>query len=258
MMSMRQVERRAMAALVGRETRRVLVLWTQTVLPAVVTGVLFLAIFGGALGGALREVAGVPYLSFILPGLLVMTMTGQAFGNNSTSVFQARNEGYIEDVLTSPLKPWQMTIAYASGGLLRAWLASIAIAALALPFVQAPPTPVVAIAALVLASIVFASLGVIVGVWADTFDQHSFISNIVITPLALTAGVFYAPENLPEPWSSLTRLNPIYYLVDATRTGLTGHGGGSVLVSLGVAAVVAVASFVAATTLVSRGWRLKP
>lgn len=96
------------------------------------------------------------------------------------------------------------------------------------------------------------------GVWADTFDQHSFVTAIVVTPLALLRGVFYSARTLDEPWSTLTRLDPIYYLVDATRYGFTGFHESAVAVSLGVAAFAALATFAAAAAIVAHGWRLKP
>jgi ABC-2 type transport system permease protein len=255
---LRILQRRGMIALACRETRRVVFLWTQTILPPVLTAVLFLAVFGGALGGRIREIEGLGYLSFIVPGLLVLTVAGQSFANNSTSLFQAKNEGYIEDVLTSPLRPWQLALAYMAGGLVRGFSAALAVALLALPFAHEGSDPVLAAAALVLTGLVFAALGVITGIWAEIFDQHAFVANLVITPLALVGGVFYSARTLPEPWATLTRLDPLYYLVDATRAGLTGVHEVSVAVSLGVAAPVAVATFAAATALVARGWRLKP
>jgi ABC-2 type transport system permease protein len=251
-------QRRGAIALAGRETRRVLSLWTQTILPAVVTATLFLAVFGGALGGRIRQIDGVPYITFILPGLLVMTVAGQAFANCATSIFQAKNEGYIEDVLSSPMRPRQLVFAYISGGLLRGLLAAIVVAALAAPFADETTQPTVAALALVLTGLLFACLGVITGIWAETFDQQAFIANIVITPLALLGGVFYSANTLGEPWSSLTRLDPLYYLVDATRAGLTPVQHAPTWISL---ALVAAAAFIAlsiATTLLARGWRLKP
>lgn len=246
-----------MWALAAREMRRVLGLWTQTVLPSVVTGVIFLAIFGGALGDRL-DVGRVSYLRFILPGLLVMTVAGQAFANNSTSLFQAKNEGYIEDVLTSPMRPWQMVVAYLSGGLLRGWLAALALALIAAPFAGAPDNPGLLVVALVLTGLVFGALGVITGVWAESFDQHAFVANLLITPLALLGGVFYAAERLDEPWATITRADPIYYLVDATRSGYAGVEETAAAVSLILALVVAVGVFTIAVALVARGWRLKP
>ena len=251
-------QRRGTTALTGRETRRVLSLWTQTILPPILTAVLFLAVFGGALGNRIHHVEGLPYLSFILPGLLVMSVAGQAFANSSTSLFQAKNEGYIEDILTSPRRPWQLALSYLSGGLVRGLLAAITVGMLALPFAHESAHPALAALTLLLTGMIFSSLGVITGIWAETFDQHAFIANIVITPLALVAGVFYSARTLTEPWATLTRIDPLYYLVDATRAGLTGFNETTVWVSVVVAIGVAGGAFLGATAVIARGWRLKP
>lgn len=251
-------QRRGTIALAGREIRRVVSLWTQTILPPVLTGVLFLAVFGGALGQRIREIEGIPYLEFILPGLLVMTAAAQTFANNSTSLFQAKSDGYIEDVLTSPLRGWQLALAYMAGGLVRGFGAALAIALLAVPFAGRPERPGIALISLLLTGLVFSALGVITGIWAETFDQHSFVANIVITPLALVGGVFYSARTLSEPWATLTRFDPVYYLVDAMRAGFTGFHESPLWVSLGVTALVAATAFGAAGALLARGWRLKP
>jgi ABC-2 type transport system permease protein len=255
--AVRLAQRRGMVALAGREVRRVLSLWTQTILPAVLTALLFLAVFGGALAARIGEIEGVPYLEFMLPGLLVMTVATQAFANNSTSLFQAKSEGYIEDVLTSPLRPWQLAVAYMSGGLVRGLAAPLAVALLAAPFAGGLERPALTIVSLALAALIFSALGVITGIWAETFDQHSFIASVLIAPLALLGGVFYSARTLEEPWRTLTRLDPLYYLVDATRAGHTGFHESSTWISLIVAAGIALAAF-AAALLFGRGWRLKP
>jgi ABC-2 type transport system permease protein len=254
----RLAQRRGTIALAGREVRRVLSLWTQTILPAVLTALLFLAVFGGALGDRVGEIEGVPYLEFLLPGLLVMTVATQAFANNSTSLFQAKSEGYIDDVLTSPLRPWQLALAYMAGGLVRGLTAALAIALLAAPFAGGLERPALAVVALALTGLVFSALGVITGIWAETFDQHSFIASVVIAPLALLAGVFYSARTLEQPWSMLTRIDPLYYLVDATRAGLTGFHESPTSVSQIVAGAAAIAAFGVAALLFARGWRLKP
>jgi len=255
---LRVAQRRGTVALTGREVRRVFSLWTQTILPPVLTATLFLAVFGGALGERIREIEGIPYVEFILPGLLVMTVASQTFGNNSTSLFQAKSEGYIEDVLTSPLRPWQLALAYMAGGLVRGFVAALAVLALAWPFAGGIERPAVALVSLGLTGLVFSAVGVITGVWAETFDQHSFIASIVITPLALVGGVFYSARTLSEPWETLTRFDPLYYLVDATRAGFTGFHESPLWLSLVVTALVALALFAAASALLARGWRLKP
>jgi ABC-2 type transport system permease protein len=255
---LRVAQRRGTIALAGREVRRVLSLWTQTILPPVLTALLFLAVFGGALGERIREIEGIAYVEFILPGLLVMAVASQTFANNSTSLFQAKSEGYVEDVLTSPLRAWQLALAYMAGGLVRGFAAALAVLALAAPFAGGIERPAVALVSLALTGLVFSAIGVITGVWAETFDQHSFVANIVITPLALAGAVFYSAGTLPEPWETLTRLDPLYYLVDATRAGFTGFHESPVWLSLVVAALVAVAAFAAASAVLARGWRLKP
>ena len=144
------------------------------------------------------------------------------------------------------------------GAVVRALAAALIIAFAAAPFAGGVAHPGVAVLALALTTLVFSALGTIVGVWADTFDQHSFVAAIVVTPLALLGGVFYSARTLPEPWSTLTKLDPIYYLVDATRFGFTGFHESAVGISLVIAALVAAATFAAATAVVAQGWRLKP
>lgn len=259
MSQLQRLQLRGTAALAGREVRRVFALWTQTILPPFVTALLFLAVFGGALGSRIREIEGLDYAGFIIPGLLVMTVVGQAFGNSSTSLFQAKNEGYIEDLLTSPLAPWQLALGYLAGGFVRGLVAAAAVAAVALPVAWEGGGNVgLAVLALVICALGFAALGVITGVWSESFDQHSFVASIVITPLALLGGVFYSADALDEPWATLTRIDPLYYLVDATRGGLTGFHESPIWISLLVAAGIAVAAFAAATALIRSGWRLKP
>lgn len=251
--------RRGVAAHAGREVRRVFALWTQTILPPAVTALLFLAVFGGALGSRIRELEGIAYASFLLPGLLMATVVGQAFANSSTSLFQAKSEGYVEDLLTSPLAPWQLVLGYVAGGIVRSLVAATVVAAAALPFAwEGGGNPALAVLALLVGALAFSSLGVVTGIWSETFDQHSFVASIVIAPLALLGGVFYSARTLDEPWATLTRIDPLYYLVDATRGGLTGFNESPIWLSLLLAAAVAIVSFAVATTLVRRGWRLKP
>jgi ABC-2 type transport system permease protein len=251
-------QRRGLLALGERETRRVLSLWTQTILPPALTALLFLAVFGGALGRRIETIEGLPYLTFILPGLLVMTVASPTFSNPSTSLFQAKSEGYIDDLLTSPLRGWRLALGYLAGGLVRSFVAAAIVAAVAAPFAQEGHEPALAAATLLLTGLVFGSFGIITGIWAETFDQHSFIANIVITPLVLVGGVFYSPQTLGEPWNTLTKIDPLYYLVDATRAGFTGYHEAPVWLALVVTAAVGVAAFAAAAVLIARGWRLKP
>lgn len=203
-------------------------------------------------------VEDLDYLSFILPGLLVLTTVGPALANPSTSLFQAKSEGYIEDVLTSPVRPWQIVAAYSAGGVVRAWASALAVALAAAPFTTGVAHPAVLVAALAVSGVLFAALGVIVGIASETFDQHAFVANLVVAPLALLAGVFYSAPALEEPWRTVIRLDPLYYLVDAARYGFSGSSDAPVWGSLTIAAAMAAAVFALAVALVGRGWRLKP
>lgn len=255
---LRVLQRRGTVALAGRETRRVLSLWTQTILPPAVTALLFLAVFGGALGPRVGAVDGIDYGAFVLPGLLVLTVVGPAVGNASTSLYQAKAEGYLDDILTSPLRPWQVVAAFVTGSLVRALAAALLVTLVALPFTGGIDDAALALTALLLAGFLFASLGVIVGIAAETFDQHALVANLVVTPLALLAGVFYSAHALAEPWETITRLDPLYYLVDATRQGFTGSGEESAAIAFAVTAGIGTAFFALAVVLFDRGWRLKP
>ncbi len=217
-----------------------------------------MVVFGGALGGKLRDVADIPYLWFILPGLLVMTVAGQAFANASTSLCQARNEGYIDDVLTSLLRPAEVVWSYMSGGLSRGWVSAVLVAACGLLFVPGVENWLLAIVVLVLTGVIFSALGVMTGIWADSFDQQAFIAARVISPLALLGGVFSSVDTLSGPWRSLTLLDPIYYLVDAARGGVTGMHESAVWLSVVVAAVVAGVLTLLAIRMFHRGTRLRP
>ena len=168
-----------------------------------------------------------------------MTVASQAFANNATSLIQAKNEAYIEDPLTSPLHPWQLAAAgYMTGGLLRGWLSPALLALAASPLAGAPSQPLLLIAPLALTGLVFSTVGVITGAWAETFDQHACIANLIITPLALLGGVFYAAQRLHEPWHTLTQIDPLYYLTDATRYGYAAIHEASLTAALLIALAI--------------------
>ncbi len=180
-----------------------------------------------------------------------MTVAGQAFANASSSRFQAKNEGYIEEVLTSPLRSPEIVASYLAGGFARG---SLAAAAIALPFSMAAPAGRRRDRTGAHRSRIQRSRGV-TGLYADSFDEHAFVANLVISPLALVGRVFYSVDWLSEPWATLTRVGPIDYLADASRSGLTGVQENSLTASLPVAAGVAIGA--AAVALLGRGWRLR-
>jgi ABC-2 type transport system permease protein len=241
-----------------RETLRVSKLWTQTVLAPVVSSMLFILVFGLSLGGRIKQVGDVDYEVFIVPGLITMGMVQAAFANNASTIFQARFDRYINDVLSAPMKSWQMTFGYTIGGIVRALAIGISLLVLAVVLVNVPiERPFELALAIALGLLLFASLGLVVGIYAETWDHTSFIQNIVILPLTFVGGVFYSVDVLPSPWHELSHFNPVFYLVNAVRFGFLGQSDVSVWLSLGVTAALAIPAYAWAQHLFSTGKRLK-
>ena len=250
---------RGLIALTGRETLRVLKLWTQTIVAPVISAFLFIVVFGLSLGDRIAEVGGVDYQAFIVPGLLTMAMVQAAYSNNSSSVFQARFDRYLHDVLAAPMRTWEVNLGLTLGGVVRAVAIGAALITLAVPLTGVPVRePVVLAVAVALALTAFASLGVVVGIYAETFDQHQFVNNIVILPLTFLGGVFYSVDRLPSPWEQLSHFNPIFYLVQGVRYGFLGTSDVSVPLALGVTAAMAVGMVAWSSWLFATGRRLKP
>ena len=241
-----------------RETLRVSKLWTQTVLAPVISSILFILVFGLSLGGRIRQVGDVDYDVFIVPGLITMGMVQAAYANNASSIFQARFDRYIHDVLSAPMRPWQMTLGYTVGGVFRALAIGGSLLVLAAILVQVPvERPFALLAAAALGLLLFSALGVVVGIYAETWDHTTFIANIVILPLAFVGGVFYSVDVLPSPWHELSHVNPIFYLVNAVRYGFLAESDVSVWLSLGVTAALAVPVYGWSQWLFTTGRRLK-
>ena len=249
---------RGLLWLARRETLRVSKLWTQTILAPVVSSILFIVVFGLSLGDRVRNVGSVDYDVFIVPGLIAMAMVQAAYANNASSIFQARFDRYVNDVLSAPMHPWQMTLGFAVGGLYRALVIGFGLLVLAIALVGAPvERPFALVAAVVLGVMLFASLGTVVGIFAGSWDHTTFINNIVILPLAFVGGVFYSVDLLPSPWEEASHVNPLFYLVQGIRFGFLGESDVSVWLSLGVIAALAVPTYLWAQWLFSSGRKLK-
>ncbi|MGI8661179.1 MAG: ABC transporter permease [Thermoleophilaceae bacterium] len=244
--------------LARRETLRVSKLWTQTVLAPIVSSLLFILVFGLSLSGRIRNVGTVEYDQFIVPGLIAMAMVQAAFANNASTIFQARFDRYVNDILSSPMHPWQMTLGFVVGGVYRAFLIGVGLLALAIPLTGVGiERPLALIAIVALGLVLFAAFGTVVGIYAESWDSSSFIANIVILPLAFVGGTFYSIELLPSPWEELSHFNPIFYLVQAMRFGLLGESDVSIWLSLAVTAALAVAAYLWAQWLFTSGRKLK-
>jgi ABC-2 type transport system permease protein len=250
---------RGLIALATRETHRVLKLWTQTVAAPILSSLLFILVFGLSLGSRIKQIDGVPYEVFIVPGLITMAMIQATYANNSSSVFQARFDRYLNDVLAAPMRGWEVNLALSLGGMMRALLIGGGLLLCILPIIDVPiREPFVLVLALTLALVLFSSFGVIVGVYANSWDHTAFITNIVILPLTFLGGVFYSVDVLPSPWQELSHLNPIFYLLNAVRYGFLGTSDVSVALSLAITGALAAGVVAWSAWLFRTGHRLKP
>jgi ABC-2 type transport system permease protein len=250
--------RRGLVALATRETARVLKLWTQTVAAPILSSFLFIVVFGLSLGTRIDAVDGISYDMYIVPGLITMAMVQAAYSNNASSIFQARFERYINDVLSAPMRPWEVNLGITLGGVMRALLVGAGLFTLSLVVTEVPVRePLVLVAAVALLVALFGSLGIVVGIYAETFDHHMAVNSIAILPLAFLGGVFYSIESLPSPWQELSLINPLFHLVQAVRFGFLGVSDEPVGIALGVTAVLTLAVMAWSSRLFSTGHRLK-
>ncbi len=221
-----------------KEVRRFMKVVTQTVIAPVVSTLLFLVVFTQAFGDARPAVAGVPYVEFLAPGLIIMAILTNAFTNSSSSLIIAKVQGSIVDMLMPPLSASELTVAFVAGAATRGLMVGAITAATSAGFMYAIGSPmhVGALWAVLYfafaAAVIFGMLGVIGGIWAEKFDQLAALSNFVITPLTFLSGTFYSVERLPEPFRTASQYNPVYYLIDGFRSGFTGQAEASLTVGV--------------------------
>lgn len=240
--------------LLSREILRFTRVWMQTLIPPLLTSMLYLVVFGVALGTRIRDVGGVPYLEYILPGVALMSLITGSHMNSSWSVFDAKRERYIDEVLISPMSDFQIALAYSLGGTLRGIVMGAGIFAIGAPFVGASVAhPGLLLLIGVVSSFTFASLGTMVGALATRVDHISFLTNVVIQPLAFLGGVFYSVEMLPPALKIATLFDPIFHMVDAARYATLRTSDLDPYPTLAVVFFMAVLAFGGAWWAIHRG-----
>lgn len=209
---------RPFLTLLSREVRRFMRVWTQTLIPPLLTSLLYVVVFGVALGSRIEQLEGVPYLTYILPGIAFMSLITGSNSNASSSVFDAKRERYIDEVLVSPMSDLQIALAYILGGTLRGVIVGTGIFVICLPFVEITVQhPILLFVIGILSAFIFSAVGTMVGVLATRVDHISFLTNVVVQPLTFLGGVFYSVDMLPTGLRIVTLFNPIFYIVDAAR-----------------------------------------
>lgn len=250
--------RRGLLWLTAREIARVLKLYRQTVLAPIVSSFLFILVFGLSLGDSIRDVHGFAYEVFIVPGLVTMAMVQAAYSNNGSSVFQARFDRYIHDILAAPMRNWEVNLGLSLGGVVRALMIGGGLLVIALLVTDVVVRrPLALVAAVALSLTLFASMGVVAGIYARSWDDIAFVQNIVILPLSFLGGTFYSIDRLPSPWQEVSHVNPLFYVVDAVRYGFLGVSDVSIWLSLGVVAGLAAVMVSWSAWLFATGRKLK-
>ena len=241
-----------------REVWRFVKVWNQTVLAPVVTTLLFLAVLMLALGDNAREVEGLNFDRFIAPGLVMMALVQNAFANSSSSLMLSKIQGVIIDLLMPPFTPGEQTFCLVAGGVTRGIVVGIAVTAAVYAFVPLNVyAPLLAVVYVLLASALLALLGVLTGIWAQSFDQLSAITNYIVTPLAFLSGTFYSIHHLPEFWQMMSHLNPLFYMIDGFRYAMTGYSDGEPVVGVIVLLATNLLLWLLAQWLLAKGYRLK-
>lgn len=212
-----------LGTMIRREVTRILRIWSQTLLPPVVTTTLYYLIFGAFIGSQVAPIQGFSYMQFIVPGLVMMTVITSAYMNTVSTFYFAKWVHTLDELLVSPMPSWAVIAGFVSGGVMRAVMIAVLVIAVSLFFTHLTIVSVLIIlGAMLLTAILFALAGLLNGMFAKSFDAISIIPTFVLTPLTYLGGVFYSVELLPEPWRSISYANPILYMVNAFRYGFLG------------------------------------
>lgn len=243
----------------SKEVKRYTKVYLQTIVAPIITTLLFYLVFSVAFGGNGRGIEGVPYMTFLLPGLVMMGMAQNAFANTSSSLIIAKVQGSIVDVLMPPLSAGELLTAYTLGGILRGVSVGFFSVILLVPFAHLPLTyiwPIILFA--VLGCTLLALLGVIAGIWAEKFDHLAGVTNFIIMPLTMLSGTFYAVENLPPAFKAMAHANPFFYMIDGFRYGFIGKADMPLVAGVVMLAVLCVGLWMIALAMLKSGYKIRP
>ena len=213
----------ALGTIIRREVMRILRIWPQTLVPPAITMTLYFLIFGGLIGSRVGKMEGVDYMAFIVPGLVMMSVIQNSYGNISSSFFGAKFGRHIEELMVSPMPNWVILTGYVAGAVLRGLMVGAIVMAIAMLFTPVRmPHPIITISSVVLGATIFSLAGFVNAVYAKKFDDVAIVPTFILTPLTYLGGVFYSIKLLPGWAQALTHANPIFYMVNAFRYGLLG------------------------------------
>jgi ABC-2 type transport system permease protein len=244
----------AVRTVIRKEMSRVLRIWIQTIVPPAITMTLYFIIFGNLIGRRIGTMDGFDYMQYIAPGLIIMSVITNSYGNVVSSFFGAKYSGHIEEMLVSPMSNASIIIGHVSGGVLRGMLVGTLVTVIALFFTRLEVAhPFIMASVVLLSSIVFSLAGFINAVFAKKFDDISIVPTFVLTPLTYLGGVFYSISMLPEFWQGVSKANPILYMVNAFRYGILGTSDISITYAYAILVGFVILLFSASFFLMKKG-----
>jgi len=250
--------RTAFQTIFTKELLRFTRIWLQTILPPVITTVLYYIIFGNLIGSRIGEMDGFSYIDFIVPGLILMAVITNSYSNVVSSFFSSKFQRHVEELIISPVPNWIILSGYVAGGVARGVMVGIAVTGVSLLFTDIQVQSYGwTLTVFVLTAILFSLAGFINAVYADSFDDITIVPTFILTPLTYLGGVFYSINMLPEIWQQISLANPILYMVNAFRYGLLGVSDIPMGLALGIVVLFIVALTGFSLYLLNRGIGIK-
>ena len=248
----------AFYTILRREIRRFMRIWPQTLLPPVITMILYFVIFGQLIGSRIGSMAGLPYIQFVAPGLIMMSVITNSYSNVVSSFFGLKFQRNIEELLVSPVPNWIILWGYIAGGMCRGLGVGILVTLMALYFTSfSMHSLLVTLAIVLMTSLMFSIAGLINAIFATSFDDISIIPTFVLTPLTYLGGVFYSINLLGDFWRDVSMFNPILYMVNAFRFGISGITDIDIIWSFSMVGLASIVLFLYALYLLEKGSRLR-
>ncbi|MDO7084269.1 ABC transporter permease [Pseudocolwellia sp. AS88] len=248
----------ALKSILHKEVHRFMRIWIQTLVPPAITISLYFVIFGELIGSRIGQMGGYDYMSFIVPGLIMMSVITNSYSNVASSFYSAKWQHNIEEMLVAPVPNWVIVAGYVGGGMARGILVGLIVTLVSLFFVDIQIHNIwVIIATVCLTSATFSLGGLINAIFASSFDDISIIPTFILTPLTYLGGVFYSISLLPEFWQGVSQANPIVYMVNAFRYGFLGVTDVSLTIAFSVLGVFIVTLYTLAMVLITKGVGLR-
>ena len=248
----------AFKTLVVKEIRRFMRIWIQTIVPPAVSAVLYMTIFGTLIGTRIGEMDGHPYINFVVPGIIMMSIITNSYSNAVSSFFGAKFQNSIEEMLIAPIHNWVILAGFVVGGVCRGLAVGALVAAVSMFYTRITiENPLITIMVVVLTSTLFAIGGVINSVYAKSFDDISIIPNFVLTPLTYLGGIFYSVKLLPDFWYGVSLLNPVLYMINGFRYGILGSSDFPIWWSFFIIVVFIIVLAAIALHLMNKGVGIK-